>query len=91
MSAPRWVGVLWLLLVTVTGPARAAPARLRVVSFNLYHGGLGSGRFGDGDRLEDRLGMSIAELRRLTPDVIGLQEASIGRRRGGFALLNFGG
>jgi endonuclease/exonuclease/phosphatase family metal-dependent hydrolase len=58
---------------------------LRVVTFNLFHGGPTSGLAGDGLRLEERLAMTVDELRRLKPDVIALQEASISLRRGNVA------
>ena len=81
---------LWLLvLLMVPASAVAAPAErarpLRVVTFNLLHGGPSSGLTGDGDALETRLGMVIAELRGLAPDVVALQEASVGRARGNVA------
>jgi endonuclease/exonuclease/phosphatase family metal-dependent hydrolase len=62
-----------------------APRPLRVVTFNLFHGGPSSGLFGDGEALEERLAMVTAELRALAPDVIGLQEASVGWGRGNVA------
>jgi endonuclease/exonuclease/phosphatase family metal-dependent hydrolase len=55
---------------------------MRVVTFNMLHGGLSSGLVGDGERLEERLAMAAAELGALEVDVVGLQEASAGRRRG---------
>jgi endonuclease/exonuclease/phosphatase family metal-dependent hydrolase len=58
---------------------------LRVVSFNLFHGGPASGLFGDGHHLEPRFQMVLAELRALDPDIIGLQEASVARGRGSVA------
>ena len=58
---------------------------LRVVTFNMFHGGPSSGLLGDGDALEERLAMVTAELRRLAPDVIALQEASVGWGRGNVA------
>jgi endonuclease/exonuclease/phosphatase family metal-dependent hydrolase len=62
-----------------------APRPLRVVSFNLFHGGPASGLIGDGEALEARLGIVTDELRALAPDVIGLQEASVGWSRGNVA------
>jgi endonuclease/exonuclease/phosphatase family metal-dependent hydrolase len=56
-----------------------------VVTFNLFHGGPSSGLFGDGDALEQRLAMVIEELRLVQPDIVGLQEASIGFGRGNVA------
>ena len=55
---------------------------LRVVTFNLLHDGAGSG-FLDGDtHLEERLEMTIRELKTLDPDIIAVQEASESRRHG---------
>jgi endonuclease/exonuclease/phosphatase family metal-dependent hydrolase len=58
---------------------------LRVVSFNLFHGGPASGLFGDGHDLEQRYRMALAELGALQPDVVGLQEASVALGRGSVA------
>ena len=55
---------------------------LRVVTYNLLHDGAGSG-FLDGDtHLEERLQMTIRELKALDPDIIAVQEASDSRRHG---------
>jgi endonuclease/exonuclease/phosphatase family metal-dependent hydrolase len=61
---------------------RPAPLRLRFVTFNLLHGGIFSELSGDDDALEDRLRLAVEGLRALDADVVGLQEASTGRRRG---------
>jgi len=61
-----------------------APRPLRVVTFNVLHGGFGF-RGGDGQHLDERLAMAVEGLRGLDADVIGLQEASSGRRRGDVA------
>lgn len=77
-----------LLALTLLGgavEAAEAPAALRVVSFNLYHGGHWSGLKGEDGELDRRLELVIRELRGLAPDVIGLQEASVSRRRGDVA------
>jgi endonuclease/exonuclease/phosphatase family metal-dependent hydrolase len=58
---------------------------MRVVSFNLFHGGPASGWFGDGQDLEQRFEMALAELRTLEPAVVGLQEASVAVGRGSVA------
>jgi endonuclease/exonuclease/phosphatase family metal-dependent hydrolase len=80
---------LALLLLLMPAASSAAPAEgarpLRVVTFNLLHGGPASGLRGDGDALEARLVMVIDELRRLAPDIVALQEASVGRGRGNVA------
>jgi endonuclease/exonuclease/phosphatase family metal-dependent hydrolase len=56
-----------------------------MVTFNLFHGGPSSGLWGDDRGLERRLEMAIAELRELGPDVLVLQEASVGLGRGNVA------
>lgn len=68
---------------TPTGATEARP--LRVVTFNLLHGGPTSGWFGDGDALEERLEMVTTELRALRPDIVGVQEASAAWGRGNVA------
>jgi endonuclease/exonuclease/phosphatase family metal-dependent hydrolase len=72
-----------VLVLAATTSAGAEP--IRVVTFNLFHGGPLGGFAGDGGGLEARLAIVVAELRRLRPDVIALQEASIGSRRGDVA------
>jgi endonuclease/exonuclease/phosphatase family metal-dependent hydrolase len=62
-----------------------SPRPLRVVTFNLFHGGPSSGLFGDGEALEERLALVTEELRALAPDVVALQEASRGWGRGNVA------
>src|SRR5687768_625954 len=62
-----------------------APRPLRFVTFNVNHGGLGSEILGDDSDLEDRFTLATGELLRLDADVIGLQEASQGWRRGDVA------
>jgi endonuclease/exonuclease/phosphatase family metal-dependent hydrolase len=82
-------GIALCLLLALLLPVTTAPAErgrpLRVVTFNLLHGGPSSGLIGDGEALESRLVMVIDELRRLGPDVVALQEASVGRGRGNVA------
>ncbi len=77
-----------LLLAVLPGGAAAGdepvPA-LRVVTFNLLHGGPSSGWRGDGEHLEERLAMVTRELGALAPHVVGLQEASITHGRGNVA------
>jgi endonuclease/exonuclease/phosphatase family metal-dependent hydrolase len=55
------------------------------VTFNLFHGGPLSGLIGNAQQLDRRLEMAAEALRDLRADVIGLQEASWGRQRGGVA------
>ena len=57
-------------------------AQLRVLTYNLLHDGPWSGFFENGTHLEERLDLTIQELRRLQPDVIALQEASVSRKHG---------
>ena len=67
-------------------PAGADPAgTLKVVTFNLLHGGPGSGLSGNDQALDRRLAIVARELRGLDPDVVALQESSIGSRRGNVA------
>src|SRR5438046_9281174 len=65
--------------------ARAAPRPLRIVTINLLHGGMTSELAGRDQHLEERLTMVVRELRTLDADVVGVQEASRGRRRGAVA------
>ena len=68
--------VVWFLPIHIV-MAQAEPARpLKCVTLNLLHGGVLSGRFGDGQKLEQRLQRTEQELARLDADIIGLQEAS---------------
>jgi endonuclease/exonuclease/phosphatase family metal-dependent hydrolase len=84
-----WVALLaaalLLGLATGAGAAEEAAGRVRVVSFNLYHGGEWSGLWADDGHLEARLDLAADALRALRPDVVGLQEASVGRGRGDVA------
>ena len=76
---------IWLLaLGLLAWPAVARATTLRIVTFNMLHGGMAIRR-GDGQRLEERLAMTIDALRPLDADVIGLQEASEGPGRGDVA------
>ena len=59
-----------------------APLILRFVTFNLLHGGIFSELTGRDDGLEERFRITVEGLRALGADVVGLQEASTGRRRG---------
>jgi len=85
MGAARMVASLSVALLMAPADARAAPQRLRIVTINVLHGGITSELAGDGDHLEERLAMITRELRALDADVVGLQEASRGRRRGDVA------
>lgn len=77
-----------VLLTTSPGsaePRQASAEHVRVVTFNLFHGGPASGLLGNGWSVDERLAMTVAQLHRLRPDVIALQEASIGWGRGNVA------
>jgi len=81
----RPIVLLALLLAAIPAAARAEDRPLRLVTFNLLHGGPWSGFTGNDGRLEGRLAIIIAELRALDADVIALQEAPVTRRRGDVA------
>jgi len=72
------------LVAALWSPAFAAeaPVVIRVVSFNVLHGGPWSGFTGDGQRLERRLELVAEGLAELRPDIVALQEASVSRRLG---------
>ncbi len=53
-----------------------------MLTYNLLHDGAGSGFFESGTHLQERLEITIQELKRLQPDIIALQEASVSRRHG---------
>ena len=76
-----------LLLASLMIPTgtRTAPRPLRIVTINLLHGGMTSELAGRDQHLEERLTMVVRELRTLGADVVGVQEASRGRRRGDVA------
>ena len=61
--------------------AGQSPDVLRVVSFNLLHGGPSSGLWGDDRHLDARLDLVVRELRAINADIVGLQESSISGRR----------
>jgi endonuclease/exonuclease/phosphatase family metal-dependent hydrolase len=75
--------LLFLLLWTPRSIAVEERVRpLRVVTYNVLHGGPLSGFKDDQSHLEARLDMAIRELKALDPDIIALQEASQSRRHG---------
>jgi len=81
--------LLCLLLVVIAAvpaaPAAAEERPLRLVTFNVLHGGPWSSFTGDDLQLESRLAMIIEGLRALEPDVVALQESPVSRRRGDVA------
>jgi endonuclease/exonuclease/phosphatase family metal-dependent hydrolase len=68
-------------MLILASPAGAAPDVLRVVTFNLLHGGPSSGLWGDDRHLDARLALVVRELRAIKPDIVGLQESSISNGR----------
>jgi endonuclease/exonuclease/phosphatase family metal-dependent hydrolase len=81
-------GVLLGLALLASPPAAGeAPVVLRVVTFNLLHGGPSSGLWGDDNHLDARLDLVARELRSIDPDILGLQESSINGRRNVAASL----
>jgi len=75
----------WLVACPIAADTPGAPRSLRSVTFNVLHGGVSSGLFGNGQDLDRRLEIAADELRGLDADVIGLQEASVGLGRGNVA------
>jgi endonuclease/exonuclease/phosphatase family metal-dependent hydrolase len=83
---PRLSRVLLVAVMIAVPAATDAEERpLRLVTFNLLHGGPWSSFTGDDHELEARLGMTIEQLRALEPDLVALQESSVTRRRGDVA------
>ena len=72
-----------LLLAMTVGQSQAET--VRVVTFNLLHGGPWSGLIGNGADLNERLEIVVEQLAALRPDVVALQEASVGGKRGNVA------
>lgn len=60
---------------------------MRLVTLNLFHGGVPPGLRERPSRIAARLSLVVDELRRLEPDVVAVQEASISRRAGATAVL----
>jgi endonuclease/exonuclease/phosphatase family metal-dependent hydrolase len=80
------LGILTICSGTIAPDPPVPPTlTLRFVTFNLLHGGIFSELSGDDEALEERLRMVQEGLRALDADVVGLQEASSGRRRGDVA------
>jgi endonuclease/exonuclease/phosphatase family metal-dependent hydrolase len=75
--------VLGLLLAVTVSQSQADT--VRVVTFNLLHGGPWSGLIGNGADLDERLELVVEQLAALRPDVVALQEASLGGTRGNVA------
>ncbi|OGB96047.1 MAG: hypothetical protein A2Z31_10485 [candidate division NC10 bacterium RBG_16_65_8] len=74
-----------LCLRAASAAEAEAPRPLKYATFNLFHGGAFSSLWGNAHDLDRRLEMVAEELRDLEADVIGLQEASTGRKRGNVA------
>jgi endonuclease/exonuclease/phosphatase family metal-dependent hydrolase len=82
------VSALAFFLAVTVGLAGATTDEtkpLRIVTFNLLHGGPWSEWTGEDQQLERRFQMVATELQRLQPDVVALQEASVGSKRGNVA------
>jgi endonuclease/exonuclease/phosphatase family metal-dependent hydrolase len=78
--------VVFFSLIMAASTALAQNALpLRVVTFNMFHGGASSGFTGNDGDLDSRLEMAIGEIQALGADVIGLQEVSANGRRGNVA------
>jgi len=84
-STPAALAVAVLLFTAGAASGQAADSPLRIVTFNLYHGGQWSGLRGDDTQLERRFEMTVQALQALRPDIVGLQEASETRGRGNVA------
>jgi endonuclease/exonuclease/phosphatase family metal-dependent hydrolase len=85
MFVCRWpLFTVCLFLFTPAGTAAGedTSAPLRVLTYNVLHDGPWSGFIDQGTDLEERLDMTIRELKALQPDIIALQEASESRRHG---------
>src|ERR1700752_3170792 len=79
----RPLAVLVVVLIAAFPAVTTAEDRpLRLVTFNMLHGGPWSSFRGDDAGLGARLGMMIAALRALDPDVVALQESPVTRLRG---------
>jgi endonuclease/exonuclease/phosphatase family metal-dependent hydrolase len=74
--------LLAALLAALPAAVSAEERPLRLVTFNLYHGGPWGAVTGDDGHLETRVAMIIEALRALDPDVLALQEAPVTRRHG---------
>jgi endonuclease/exonuclease/phosphatase family metal-dependent hydrolase len=84
-AGPLLAGAALALAAATPLPAVAGPAAVRAITLNLLHGGPLSELRGDDQDLDRRLELVAAELEALRPDVVGLQEASVGRKRGDVA------
>jgi endonuclease/exonuclease/phosphatase family metal-dependent hydrolase len=81
-SLALFIVAIFTMSSSVLATQRAA---LTCVSFNLLHGGVFSGRAGNGQDLDLRLDMAAEELQALEVDIIGVQEASTSAERGNVA------
>jgi endonuclease/exonuclease/phosphatase family metal-dependent hydrolase len=81
----RLLGLFLLVSVVAPFTTNGEERPLRLVTFNLLHGGPWSGFTGDDHHLEARLAMMVDELGALRPDVVALQESPVTRWRGDVA------
>jgi endonuclease/exonuclease/phosphatase family metal-dependent hydrolase len=83
--AVLWRPVVIASLLLATTVSQGQAETVRVVTFNLLHGGPWSGLVGNGADLNERLELVVEQLAALRPDVVALQEASVGGGRGNVA------
>jgi endonuclease/exonuclease/phosphatase family metal-dependent hydrolase len=83
-----WIvlALLSVLILPIPFAPAAEPVRpLRVLTYNVLHGGPASGFMLDDTHLESRLDMAMREIEALQPDIIALQEVSKSRQYGDVA------
>jgi endonuclease/exonuclease/phosphatase family metal-dependent hydrolase len=81
----RPIVLLVVLLAALPAASGAEERPLRLVTFNVLHGGPWAAFTGDDAHLATRLAMIVERLRALDPDVVALQESPVTRRRGDVA------
>jgi endonuclease/exonuclease/phosphatase family metal-dependent hydrolase len=81
----RLLLVVLAVIAAAAAPAGAEERPLRLVTFNVLHGGPWSGLTRGDHHLEARLAIIVEGLRALDPDVVALQESPITRRHGDVA------
>jgi endonuclease/exonuclease/phosphatase family metal-dependent hydrolase len=75
-------GFLVTTIVAATPESDGSVRPLRVVTYNLLHDGAASGFVDGRTHLDERLDMTIRELKALDPDIVAVQEASDSRMHG---------
>ena len=81
-SALLYTGLLVSTLFAGAPEPNGHVRPLRVVTYNLLHDGAASGFVDGRTHLDERLEMTIRELKALDPDIVALQEASDSRMHG---------